>query len=147
MTETTTEFFMLGITTSLNALIISTLVTVMSILGKMNGTISEQQTLSEQMQVYNEFSPYELEHVYPQDVISVIFEYRGLPAIFVASDKGNKEWVAGDATLDYSASEIEKELNLECVYDSEIEKDANGAVSKLLFKQCADPNGIGCGLK
>lgn len=111
---------------------------------QMNSELSMQKSNNIAMKEYAEFNQYDFTHVYSQDVITAVFQYRGFPAVKVVDADGDiKIWSQGSSATVYTATEISDAINKDVVYDADIERNGNGQIVTIIFRAC--DNGTYCG--
>lgn len=91
------------LTTGIDTLVVSVLIvgfiSVLMLGNQASEVISNQNDLVAELAEYREYNQYDGTVVYPQDVISAIYRYRGEPFVTVASSKGNYMWAAGSGSV------------------------------------------------
>lgn len=97
------------LTTGIDTLIVSVLlvgfISVLNMGSKASEVIANQNDLMVELAEYREYNQYDGTIVYPQDVISAIYRYRGEPFVTVSSAKGRYLWAVGNGSeSDASAS-------------------------------------------
>ena len=130
------DLVIVGVNLMVSAAILSSVLLLFSIVGRLNEVIIEQETTSELMQEYAEFNKFDNSHVYPQDIVTAIYKYRGEPTISVSSSKGSSSWTVETSDSYFSTTEINKKIDQKKIYDADIIYSPNGAVIELKFKAC-----------
>lgn len=136
MGDILSEFIMMGINTLLNGLVICAAVALFATVTILNSTVSDQEASNARLKEYAEYNQYDNTHVYQQDIITAIYQYRGDPAVKVDTGSGTFQWSLTHRDTDYSTTAIAALLPQDTYYDADIERSANGAVIGILFKKC-----------
>lgn len=134
MEEATTSGFVIGIELIINAIIIAGFVVIMSQAQKGFDTISEQQAMTDELREYRVHNQYDGTVVYPQDIISAIYRYRGTPAVYVLSSKGAWQWTETNAPCEWNTAAIAELMDQTVMYDAALVLGANGEVIAYEFK-------------
>ncbi|GKX28635.1 hypothetical protein SH1V18_11150 [Vallitalea longa] len=130
-------------------LMISSLILIsMVVLARMSGDVGRiQQSEIDAVESTKEFRTYfkyeDNEEMYSQDIISLIFETRGYPEVWVEKEKGASDdftfkWNPSIPTNDkrWDLTHIsEKMLEYDNKYKSSIVKNANGEISRIEFRR------------
>lgn len=132
------EWLQTGINVVLDSAMLIAIIPIMSVVLMWNSTSAHQQQTNALMQNYTEYNQYDMTHVYPQDVTAAILSYRGFPAVKVQLNNGTfAVWSTGAKATDFKAASINTVISQNTLYDSDIERNANGEVVSVIFKQCA----------
>ena len=131
------EWLMTGVNAVLEAAILIPIISIMSVVLTMNSVQARDKAINVDMRDYMAFNQYDETHVYPQDITAVILSYRGFPSVKVTLANGTSAvWSTGNSATDYKAASINALLNQNTLYDSDIERNANGEVISVIFKPC-----------
>jgi hypothetical protein len=128
VTEIISDWIVTGIELLLTVGMIVGIILIMATSQQLNAAVSEQQALSEELKIYREHNQYDNTHVYPQDIISAIYQSRGIPAVYVKSGKGEHRWTASYAPCEYSTAAITACIDQTVVYDASLVYSASGEV-------------------
>ena len=131
----------LAINVVLLAAMLVSFVSVMSITTQLNSRIDEQNIQALRLEEYKKYNQYDNTHVYAQDVITAIFQYRGQPAVKVSTPAGPMIWARNNAASEYTTTAIMNLINMDTIYDSNIDYGNNGEVVSVVFSPCSG----GCG--
>lgn len=130
-------------------LMISSLILIsMVVLARMSGDVGRiQQSEIDAVESTKEFRTYfkyeDNDEIYPQDIISLIFETRGYPAVWVEKNTGGSDdftfkWDASIPTNDrkWDLTYISEEMiEYDSKYESSVVKNANGEISRIEFRR------------
>ena len=132
------EWLETGINAVLDSAILIAIIPIMSVVLMMNSVQARDKQVNTQMRDYTEFNQYDATHVYPQDITAAVLSYRGFPSVKVTLSNGTSAvWSTGASATDYKAASINTLLNQNTLYDSDIERNANGEVVSVIFKPCS----------
>lgn len=90
---------------------------------------------------YRKWLAYDNTTLMPQDVMSLIFETRGLPEVWVDTDPNpavanfSLKWTEASAPTPYTAEAISNILPPDIPYTSSLVKDVNGALLRIEMKR------------
>lgn len=139
MNETLAEILMQGVNLAYNALIIVLISSLFGVTALLTHAISQQEASGEKMRMYAEYNQFDGTHCYQQDIISVVYEYRGRPEISVTkSDGSTLKWTAVSKATEYKTEAISKAIPMNVIYDADITYSKNGDVSAITFKACTN---------
>lgn len=92
------------LTTGIDTLVVSVLivgfVSVLMLGSQASEVIVNQNDLMAELAEYREYNQYDGTIVYPQDVISAIYRYRGDPFVTVSSANGKYMWATGSGSTE-----------------------------------------------
>lgn len=133
MEEVLSSWFMTAIDVVISSSIIVSIVVVLTMSSGLNEKITEQQAMTAQMEDYREHNQFDGTVVYPQDIVSAIYRYRGSPAVYVSSDKGHYEWTEGSAPCPWNTAAISNLIDQTKMYDASLVYGGNGEVVAYQF--------------
>lgn len=131
------DWLVMGVNVSVNAVILAGWLAIMGLFAILNNTVSEQEAQNIRLEEYREYNQYDHTHVYAQDVMTAIYQYRGAPAVKVSSSCGTFEWSLTSIPCEYKTVQISPLIDQTMVYDADIEYGLNGEVVALVFRSCA----------
>jgi hypothetical protein len=125
------------------AAIILSLATLLGSFAILIGNVQQQEIDAiEVAQEYRQFNKYDNTTVYPQDVISVIFETHGYPEVWVDTDESvienySLKWVKSIPAdnVYWDLTHVTSILPVTGVYQSIIHRNANGEIDRLEFRR------------
>lgn len=137
------EWFMLGINLFMAAWFIACFMSILSASHEVSRAMADQQAQRYALQEYKKYNQFDHTHVYAQDVISGIYEYRGLPEVTVTCGGNTFLWTKNSTPLiggvqsKYLTSDITKIVKQTCIYDADLDySKGNGEVSGVVFREC-----------
>lgn len=99
-------------------------------------TMDEERAVSADVLEYRVARMYDNEECYPQDIVSLILEYQGSPAVHVTTRSGSVlSWTSSSYRTALTSAAISGELNQASMYICTISYDANGTLSEYNFKE------------
>lgn len=100
-------------------------------------TMDMERAASADVLEYRVARMYDNEECYPQDIVSLILEYQGSPAVHVYPRSGAAalSWTSGAYATALTSSDISGRLNQASMYLCTIEYDANGSLSAYNFRE------------
>ncbi len=126
------------ITTGVDVLIVSVLLVGFLSVLNMGNTISEavtqQNDLVNDLSEYREWNQYDNTTVYPEDVLSAIYRYRGEPIITVQSSRGNYTWSRTSAPCAWNTAAITALIDQTRMYQAEVVRGTNGDITGYQFR-------------
>lgn len=133
MTEDVSEYVKLGVELGVSAVTILGIVTLYTSMCELGNTISEREVLGNRIQEYRAFNQFNGTEVYPQDVVSVIYQYRGEPYVKVESSYGTMIWSTNTANSDFTVTQISDCVKQDVMYKATLERGANGEIMGISF--------------
>lgn len=134
MNETVADAFTTGVDWVINAAVLVALVGIMTLSTKASQAINEQQVINDELRMYREYNQYDNTIVYPQDVVSAVYRYRGIPVVRVSSSKGNYQWTETTSPCPWTTVAISSLIDQTKMYDAVIVWGLNGEVAAYEFK-------------
>lgn len=144
-----------SVATVIQGVMLVSVVVLLGLVNILNSTMAYQQAVNIEIQNHTEFNQYDNKHVYKQDIISVILERGGTPAItLVGKDNATVEWSYNSLASPLTATDVTNKVNevmgvttsnpdaASVKYDSRITVNDNGSIIGIEFKECT---GTGCG--
>lgn len=141
--ETFQDWILTGVNIILQGVLLVAVIAIISSISILNSNMSMQQATNAEMQDYTQYNQFNGKHVRPQDITTAIFQYRGMPAVKVTCDGASYIWSKNGSASEFTATDINKLVNQNVIYDADIEKDASGSVVAVIFRQC--DHGTVCG--
>lgn len=133
MGDTLADWIATGVDLGISAAILVCIVTVLNMAYKGNVALSRQQAISDSLWEYREYNQFDNTVVYPQDVVSAIFRYRGEPAIKVFSSKGSYTWTQNSKPCEWTTAAINNLIDQTKVYSARVEKNSSGQIVSIVF--------------
>lgn len=96
--------------------------------------ITNQNDLAAELAEYREYNQFDGTIVYPQDVVSAIYRYRGDPYITVSSSKGNYTWSVKSKPCEWNTAKITELIDQEKMYDATVIRGVAGDIVGYEFK-------------
>ena len=141
--NTIADYFIMGLNVLMGAVFIASYVSMNTVTFNLNSNISETQAQQVKIAEYKKFNQFDHTHVYAQDVITAIYEFRGYPEISVDWGGNSYIWSQGNTPLldgvasKYLTADINKLVKQDCLYDADLDySKGNGEVSGIVFKAC-----------
>lgn len=130
---------------SISALMAALILGMIAVLGSLaRESATVQHTDDNAVAIVKEirrFSPYNnTTNLYPQDVISAIAEFKGMPAVWVDTLAGTGvnfawQWTESTSSSQYTTSYLTGIFPADGLYDASLVSDANGAVIRIEFRR------------
>lgn len=142
MGEEWSKTIWIGIELSIAALVLMVAVVLSSFAGEMGRVQQREIDAIEVTREYRQYNRYDGTQVYPQDIISAIFETRGAPEVWVDTAAGTAvnfslKWTrsipVGDAM--WNLSNVSVLLPETGTYQSSIHRNENGEIDRLEFRR------------
>ncbi|WP_105614120.1 hypothetical protein [Vallitalea okinawensis] len=135
-----TEAIWLGVSALITAMVLSFATMLGASVRHVSRIQQEEINAIEIVKEHRKYNKYDGTSVYPQDIVSLVLETRGNPAVWVDDeDNTNVNYIyMWDTTLpkeNWQASYFTSLLPLTGSYESSLVKDANGAVLRFEFRR------------
>lgn len=106
----------------------------------MGSYLNQRESAIAVVQEWRVWNQYDNTEVYPQDVINLIFETRGMPEVWVdidntVVDNFAYKWTTTSAPCNYTAVDLSNLLPVSGPYTSKLVKDLNGAILRVEFRR------------
>lgn len=137
------DWILTGVNNIMTGVVLVGTVVMLGTVQILSSALSDQQAVRLDMQEYTEYNQYDFTHVYAQDVSTAILQYRGFPTVKVSCDGTTKTWSEAFKATPYTAVEVNNAVRQDVIYDADIERNGNGEVIAVWFRQC--DNGMVCG--
>lgn len=116
--------------------IVSALIVCSFLVKSIMRTMDTERAASADVLEYRVARMYDNEECYPQDIVSLILEYQGNPAVYVYPRSGGTvSWTGQAYATALTSSDISGRLNQASMYICTIEYDANGSLSAYNFRE------------
>lgn len=126
------------LTTGIDTLIVSVLmvgfIAILNMGYKASEVITSQNDLTSELAEYREYNQFDGTVVYPQDVISAIYRYRGVPYVTVVSAGGNYTWSETSAPCPWNTVAISALIDQTVMYDAAVVRGVAGDIVGYEFK-------------
>jgi len=126
------------LTTGIDTLIVSVLmvgfIAILNMGYKASEVITSQNDLTSELAEYREYNQFDGTVVYPQDVISAIYRYRGVPYVTVVSAGGNYTWSETSAPCPWNTAAISALIDQTVMYDAAVVRGVAGDIIGYEFK-------------
>ena len=141
MTEDVADLFKMGVEMSLTAVVLVGVLVLVTISQNIGSTLSEQKVVTDRMREYREYNQFDNNVVYPADIISIIYQYRGLPYVYVEYDSTKLIWSSSSISRyptavkqsDYRATAIASVIDQTRFYRASLIYGGNGEVEGISF--------------
>ena len=129
-----------GVHMAVDILIACVIVVAMIVCGQITKSIrravDEEKAVAADVREYRVARMYENEDCYAQDIVSLVLEYQGTPAVNVTTKSGaTVSWSSGIYHTQLTAASISAALNQSSVYRCTLSYDANGSLSAYNFRE------------
>lgn len=99
-------------------------------------TMDEERAATADVQEYRVAHMYENADCYAQDIVSLVLEYQGSPAVNVTFKTGRSYiWSSSTYATAMSSSAISAVLKQNCIYRCTLSYDANGSLASYNFRE------------
>lgn len=129
-----------GVKLAIDVLIACVIIVALIVCGSLSKTImrtmDEERAVSEAVLEYRVARMYDNAECYPQDIVSLVLEYQGAPAVNVTKRGGTTiSWSRDAYHTELSSAAISAVLNQSSTYRCTLEYDANGSLSAYNFQE------------
>lgn len=128
MNDVVADLISQGVDLLITAVILSSIVTMMTASQNLNARISEQQAIHSEIVEYRQHNAFDNTEVYAQDVITAIMKYRGIPYVTVKIGGANFTWSSSSKSTNYSVSAIAEKITSDKIYKASLVRSVNGEV-------------------
>lgn len=132
----------IGIELSIAALVLTVAVILSSFAGEMGRVQQREVDAIEITREYRKYNRYDGTQVYPQDIISAIFETRGYPEVWVDTTAGagvnfSLKWTKSIPANDnmWKLIHVSTLLPTTGIYQASIHSNDNGEIAKIEFRR------------
>lgn len=99
-------------------------------------TMDKERAASADVLEYRVARMYDNEECYPQDIVSLVLEYQGSPAVNVTTRGGSTmSWSSSSHHTELTSASISAVLNQASTYFCTLTYDANGSLSSYNFRE------------
>lgn len=99
-------------------------------------TMDKERAASADVLEYRVARMYDNEECYPQDIVSLVLEYQGSPAVNVTTRGGSTmSWSSSSYHTELTSASISAVLNQSSTYLCTLTYDANGSLSSYNFRE------------
>ena len=99
-------------------------------------TMDKERAASADVLEYRVARMYDNEECYPQDIVSLVLEYQGSPAVNVTTRRGSTmSWSSSSYHTELTSASISAVLNQASTYLCTLTYDANGSLSSYNFRE------------
>ena len=138
--EEWSESVKLAVDVFVACIIVVAMIVVTSLVKDITHTVDKNRSLNADIAEFRIQQTYQDTTCYAQDIVSVVLEYQGTPAVVVTTLSGtNRTWSSESYYTPLTASAISGALNQSSLYDCTLAYDANGVVSAFNFKEVTAP--------
>lgn len=135
MTEWT-DAVRIAIDVLLACVIIGALVVVSLVSHTLMNTVDSERAASAEMQDYRVQRMYDNAECYAQDIVSLVLQCQGQPAVTVQRKSGgNLTWTTTSHSVQITSAAISEELSQTATYICTLSYDGNGELSSYNFRE------------
>ena len=127
MNDIIADFISQGVDFIVVAVILSSVVTMMSAVRQINDKVNEEQAVQMEIQEYREHSAFNATEVRGPDIVSAIMKYRGTPVITVKIGSTVYTWSVSQAPCTYTITNVSNLIQAG-TYSANLIYSSNGEV-------------------
>lgn len=127
MNDIIADFISQGVDFIVVAVILSSIVTMMSAVRQMNDKVNEQQAVHMEIAEYRAHSAFNNTEVRGPDIIAAIMKYRGTPAISVKIGSNTYTWSVDSTPCTYTVTNVSNIIKTG-TYSATLRYSSNGEV-------------------
>ena len=129
-----------GVKLAVDVVVPCIIVVALIVCTQLSGTImlvmDKERAASADVLEYRVARMYDNEECYPQDIVSLVLEYQGTPAVNVTTRGGSTmSWNSSSYHTELTSASISAVLNQASTYLCTLTYDANGALSSYNFRE------------
>lgn len=141
MTADISELYKMGVELGMTSVIIVGIIALISVVQDLGSVLSEQQVTVDRINEYREYNQFDDTIVYPQDIVSAVYQYRGMPYVYVKCDANELIWSStmvskhssANKLSDYKAATITALIDQNRMYKATLEYGSNGQMEGICF--------------